>query len=102
MIRCNTSISLITVTGDGWPAEYTGEAGDTLAGSIGGGGDTLAGCTVGPDGTITTDEASSPNFRHAARVIEHVVRPSVICSHQPAPRSVLRVDPTKPLLQATR
>src|SRR5262245_31804252 len=58
MIRCNTSISLITDTGDEWPAAFTGEAGDTLAGSIGGGGDTLAGCTVGPDDATTTDEAS--------------------------------------------
>jgi hypothetical protein len=38
MIRCNTSISLITVTGDGWPAESTGEAGDTPAGCTGGAG----------------------------------------------------------------
>jgi hypothetical protein len=36
MIRCNTSTSLITVTGDEWLAEYTGEAGDTPAGCTGG------------------------------------------------------------------
>jgi hypothetical protein len=53
MIRCNTSISLITVIGDGWPAGCTGEAG---------------GCTGGTGAAATTiDEASRPNFRHAAR-----------------------------------
>jgi hypothetical protein len=58
MIRCNTSISRITVTVDGWPAGCTGEAGDTPGG-----------CTVGTGAAATTtiDEASRPNLRHAAR-----------------------------------
>jgi hypothetical protein len=50
MIRCNTSISRITVTVDG----CTGGTG---------------GCTVGTGAAATTtiDEASRPNLRHAAR-----------------------------------
>jgi hypothetical protein len=36
MIRCNTSISLITVTVDGWLAGCTGEAGDTRGVCTGG------------------------------------------------------------------
>jgi hypothetical protein len=52
MIRCNTSISLITVTGDGWPAGCTGDAGDTLGGCAGG---------TGAAATTAIDEASRLN-----------------------------------------
>jgi hypothetical protein len=59
MIRCNTSISLITVTVDGWLAGCTGEAGDTRAGCTGEGGDTRGVCTGGTAAATTIiDEAS--------------------------------------------
>jgi len=52
MIRCNTSISLITVTVGGWPAGCTGDAGDTGGGCTGGTG-AAATSTIGEASRLT-------------------------------------------------
>jgi hypothetical protein len=49
MIRCNTSISLTTVTVDGWPVDTTGEAVATHGGR-----------TAGSDADRTTTDLAGP------------------------------------------